>query len=81
MQKQPQPNWMEMEKQIQSAPKQTYPRKNKTQQERNNDWITKQEEWSNAPERQTMGYNIQKTQSIQKRIEQLKRRMHGQVKK
>jgi len=52
----------------------------KTQQERDNDWAKRQEQWSNAQERETMEYNLRKRQSLRKRTEQLKR-TQGEIKK
>jgi len=53
MQKQPQQNWIEMENKYKVRQTNISTQEQNTTR-RNNDWITKQEQWSNAPERQTM---------------------------
>lgn len=56
------------------------PIQRKTQQEKDQDWVDKQKEWSEASERQTMEYLI-KRRSLQARLEQLNNRLYTQSNK
>lgn len=68
-------------KQITNALKKLYPYEEKTQQEKDNDWIMKQAEWSQPNERQTMEYLINKRRALQTRLGQLTRKTKHSNKK
>ena len=69
-----------MEKQIHTALVTTYPHMPKTQQHKENDWINKQSNWNNASDRQTMEYLVRKRRNLQKRLEQLTKKLQTQKK-
>jgi len=49
-----QQKWRNVEKEIHSSLTEIYPRRNKTQLEKDNDWISKQKNWCTPQEQQTM---------------------------
>ena len=53
----------------------------KTQQEKDNDWIEKQKKWSTPAEQQTMEYYISKRRNLQSRLEQLRKKTNTQTNK
>jgi len=75
----PQQNWKQMETQIIKAIMKIYPYKEKTQQEKDTDWITKQTQWIQSNGRQTMEYLISKRRALQTRLEQLTKKNKTQI--